>query len=207
MLLTISNDTGYNATILRAQVNCNTDALPLMPRVVFYGMVSDETSAMAALAATCVFHKYCGEQIDFEGTELSPNYLTAIRRIVGSDVNVSTVNGRSNNLTEQGIDMMVHHSSVPAPQSPSDTRRAARHITWDGDFVDTNIRSSSGSRLSEVYTNARLVADDLHISAAIGLLAGAGRLRNLYLSDNAPETDMTKLRRALAEAGMNVVFS
>lgn len=206
MRLTIVNDTGYNATVMTAEMDCNTDGLPLMPRVVFWGVQTDPTSAMAALAAACVFHKYCGDQVDFPGVKLGSNHSFALRTLIGSDVNVSPVHGAHNTLTELTIDMMVHPQSAPLPQM-TDSRRAARQIAWGGDFVDATTRSSSEVPVAPVHTNARLVADDLYISAAIGLLAGAGRLRNLYLSAEAAQPKAQKLHRALAEAGVNTVFS
>lgn len=132
MRLTVSNDSEYNATVITADVDCNTDATPLLSRVMVFGMMCNNSSPMTALAAVCFFHRYCGEQINFDSIRIGANHLTGIRHIVGSSVNVSTVDGRYNKLSDKSIDMLVCQDDQAGRRLPTDGANTSKRIIWGG---------------------------------------------------------------------------
>ena len=199
-IVTVDADT--RSTAIDISSNCQTDALPLVRRAIFYNAEFDAEGPEVALAAAVLTRRTCGELFEMVGVRLPLDVAEAVRTMLPRATNVLPVDGLNCALAtgEQSLACMEASQLRLPPPGP------ALQIDWSGDFVDPAIRRGGDFRYGRYFTNAALLADQVEVSIAIGLLHAGMRCGQLHvpLAPGASPARYADIVAALRLAGIDL---
>jgi hypothetical protein len=191
-----SNHQGISQITFTAQENCDTDAWPLVPQVFFRRYNAAFDPEIGALAATVLFAGHCGTVAEFNGVKLGMDAARAVRRIAPQVEDVLTVDGVRREIAVGSASVAVAEAA-DAYSSGGALLRSGRVVTWSGDFVSQERRTSDQHIVGDVFTNARLVASRTRVSIALALLFAGRRVREIFVP--APPKDEADAFAAIVE--------
>lgn len=196
-----SYDDVLGETHVQLSSNCYTDAFPLLQTIVFRKQEIDLQSQSLPLACAILTARYCGEVFEFSGAKIGNDYAETIRRIIGPNTNVTSVDGHHRTISSGELDILSERARADQRAEPMQRSRdntAFTRIDWSGDFVSTDTRNSQHYAFGAYHTNAEFFASGAHVSIAIGLLHGRDRCRNLFVATDK-DSSVAELR-ALGDA-------
>lgn len=174
-IVTVDADT--RCTAIDISGNCFTDTLPLVPRAIFYNAEFNADGPEMALAAAVLTRRTCGEVFEMVGVKLPLDVAGAVRAMVPQAVNVLPVDGMNCALATGEMSLACMEASQPRLPPPG----PALQIDWSGDFVERATRRGSNFRYGRYFTNAALLADQVEVSIAIGLLHAGMKCGQLHV--------------------------
>ncbi len=195
----VNADFGETAVVLAS--NCYTDLMPLLQRIIFRKQPICTTTQSFPLASALLIAGYCGEHFEFADTKIGNDYAEAIRLVLGTNTNISTVNAYHRSLSTRELDIF---SSKPEVGLANDSRQNVlsdvplSKVNWSGDFVNTRLQSSRGHHVGMYFTNAEYFADSTTVSIALALIHGLDRTRIIYVP--APARTASDWHRKIADA-------
>lgn len=185
-----SYDPVLGETRVELASNCYTDALPMLPVIIFRQQDIDLKSQSLPLAVAILTARYCGEVFEFAGTKIGVDYADAIRMVLREGANINNVDGHFRTISTGEVDVVCEKArgdrGTPVVPRLPDTIPLTR-LDWSGDFVFPETRSSALHAFGQVHTNAEFFADQTRVSIALGLLYGRDRVRNLYVEGPAED--------------------
>lgn len=187
-------------TCIELASNCYTDSFPLLRRLLFRKMPVDLSCQSVALACAILTTRYCGDHFEYAGVRIGSDYAEAIRQIVDQNLNLSSVDGQARRLSSGEIDVLCDNAAAerkPLAISRLDDAVPLTTVTWSGDFVDAQTRSSKGFTFGMCHTNAGYFASELEVSVAVALLFGRDKARQIYVRGSTAPDRVQRLREAL----------
>lgn len=192
-----------NASIITVtgSANCDTDSMPLVPQVFFRHYLGAYDPEYGTLAGAILFARHCGSVADFASVKIGIDAARAIRAIVPDVEDVLPIDGMKREIGKGTAALVVGEAcQMFGGAAISSVGRAARAVTWSGDFVTAGTRNSAGYIGGDVFTNALLVAGSTSISVALALLIAGRSLRDIYVPapPEAEADDLARLSAGLA---------
>lgn len=193
---------------LASSENCDTDAWPLVPQVFFRHYQGSLDPDMGAVATAVLFASQCGSVAEFGGARVGIDIARTIRTVAPDIEDVWPMDGKKREIG-QGTSSIVVGAIDRIVDGGVDRRaigKAARVVTWSGDFVTASERTSARHIGGDIVTNALLVAKSTSVSVAIALLVAGRGLRDLFVpkppKDEAEE--FARIARGLEFVGIKL---
>lgn len=188
--------------------NCDTDAWPLVPEVVFRRYQGTFDPEMGAVAAAILFASHCGAVAEFEGVKVGIDAARAIRRVAPEIDEVLPIDGRKREISQGSRSIVVVEAAAAfdGDRRPGPAGRSARAVSWSGDCVPRGKRNSADYVCGEIFTNAELVSRSTGVSVALGLLLGGRSLRDIYVAPppRSEKDDLDRISDGLECLGIKV---
>jgi hypothetical protein len=208
MKLEVTQQSAFARLTVRMQENCHGDTTPPVDAVHFNGVNATITPDTAALSAAIVASRWTGEVLEFRSMAIGVDAAEAVRLVAENARFVTPVDGYRRSLCEGHIDVLAAPTTMAGcvlSEEP-DPRVLTRLVTWSGEFVSLETRSSAGYVAGEVSTNADLLLPAWEVSVALGLLVGGESLRSIATPH--PEAkyagDLDRFAKALRVLGVQL---
>jgi hypothetical protein len=176
-------DRGAGLLTLASSENCDTDAWPLVPQVFFRHYQGVLDPDLGAVAAAVLFASHCGSVAEFHGAKVGIDVARTIRTVAPDIEDVLPMDGKKREIGQGSSSIVVGAIDriLDGGVDRGAIGKAARVVTWSGDFVPTGERNSSRHIGGDIFTNALLVAKGTSISVAIALLVAGRGLRDIFV--------------------------
>lgn len=201
-------DQGAGLISLTGSDNCDTDSWPLVPQVFFRHYQATYDPEMGAIASAILFSSCCGSVAEFQGARIGIDAAKAIRTAVPQIDDVLPVEGLKREIGLGVSSIMVGDTASMFNRPAGSDRfvKAARAVTWSGDFVSSANRQSDVHVGGDVFTNASLVAGKTSVSVALALLIAGRRLREIFIPAPSPDETETvdRIGRGLEFVGIKL---
>lgn len=186
--------------------NCTTDTLPLVSTIFFENADFDVQDDVFYLACAFLTREYCGEHFELAKHNLKADFVAAIHKLIPAVATVAPIERAHHALAKAEVDIACWPSTTRSFVPPSVTEVTMEGITWSGDPVDRQSRTSDGYVQGRYFTNAHLIADATTVSIAIALMQGGIRTRNIYVPQTSTLTadSVAPLFETLADVGIQL---
>lgn len=205
MRVDIEHKPELGAVVFRWSENCDTDAWPLVSTVEVRHLRMPVDEAAAQVVGALLFASYCGELLEFGQARIGLDHLNAVKAIVPLAHDVYPVDSRNRTVGLGRDTIIVAPAAIRStPFRDGAIGEPARLVTWSGDFVDFASRQPRRHVEGQIFTNARLVADEATVSVAVGMLVGGRDLMDLHVAcrDAAGARAVARIGEALEGIGI-----
>ncbi|MHA1549624.1 MAG: hypothetical protein ACTSYE_11910 [Alphaproteobacteria bacterium] len=187
----LNHHLGRSLLTVVSSENCDTDSWPMVSDIEFRRYEGTPDPEIGAIGAAILFARHCGDIAEFADSKIGVDTARAIRTILPQVEELHPIDGRQRSIS-QGVSALIVGEArqiMGGSVATADTGRSAQVISWSGDFVDDSARVSTRHVDGGVFTNARLVAGQVSVSAALALLSGGKNVRDIYVPGPSAEEE------------------
>jgi hypothetical protein len=180
----------------------------MVPQVVFRHFQGNYDPEYGAIASAILFARQCGTVADFSGAKVGIDAARSVRAAAPDVEDVYPVDSVKREIG-QGVSSIIVGEArrmFDGRVRPGAVGKAARAVTWSGDFVGDGARDSRGYIGGDIFTNARMVAPAVAVSAALALLLGGRTVRDIYVPEPTDDEadDFDRIAGALEHVAIKV---